>query len=331
MKHLFTTLFILFGFTLSAQETIIALWDFTNESGGLTETTYTGEGNKNIGNFLNGNVVDPVLDDNAVTVDDDGSSSGFSAKYLEGLDLGGSGKVHLSIAYKSWDITTASTSHFQLRVRDASNNNIATLKLEENKVSGNPDPDLKARIISNVYAANANGTQKSGGHFGPNTLINDSTQNVGITLDFDNNTYEIWNGAPTGEFFYNFGGVSGATPEAITGVKIDHLQISMKLLGAGDNYVIDQVKISTGEYENTLSKRSMSDADFSIYPNPVKDHIIISNASINDTVELFNVVGKHVKSIRIQSQNEKIDVSTLKSGVYFARLNNGNAFKILKK
>ena len=75
----------------------------------------------------------------------------------------------------------------------------------------------------------------------------------------------------------------------------------------------------------------MSDADFSIYPNPVKDHIIISNASINDTVELFNVVGKHVKSIRIQSQNEKIDVSTLKSGVYFARLNNGKAFKILKK
>jgi hypothetical protein len=68
-----------------------------------------------------------------------------------------------------------------------------------------------------------------------------------------------------------------------------------------------------------------------IYPNPAQDFVYIDNANIDDNVNVFNVVGKRVMSFKIETENQAVDITDLKSGIYFLRLNNGLATKLLKK
>ena len=62
-----------------------------------------------------------------------------------------------------------------------------------------------------------------------------------------------------------------------------------------------------------------------------QDFVFIDNASIDDNVNVFNVVGKRVMSFKIETENQQVDIKELKSGIYFLRLNNGQATKLLKK
>ena len=84
-------------------------------------------------------------------------------------------------------------------------------------------------------------------------------------------------------------------------------------------------------YAQTLSLDSVNTLkEMSIYPNPVDDFIIIGNVNINDSVTIFNVMGQHVKAFTIQNENQQLDVSTLNAGIYFARVNNEQALKLIK-
>lgn len=84
-------------------------------------------------------------------------------------------------------------------------------------------------------------------------------------------------------------------------------------------------------YAQSLSLDSVNTLkEMSIYPNPVDDFIIIGNVNINDSVTIFNVMGQHVKAFTIQNENQQLDVSTLNAGIYFARVNNKQALKLIK-
>ena len=70
---------------------------------------------------------------------------------------------------------------------------------------------------------------------------------------------------------------------------------------------------------------------FTIYPNPADNFVILQNAKVGDKLELFDVVGKKVKSFNVESESQQLDISELKTGVYFARSNQLEAIKIIKK
>ena len=59
--------------------------------------------------------------------------------------------------------------------------------------------------------------------------------------------------------------------------------------------------------------------DISIYPNPAKDQIMIYNAN-GWKFTMLNTVGKTVLEGSISNQNQSINISDLKSGVYFMKL-----------
>lgn len=330
MKHsyiIYITL-LFFTFSLKGQETAVVFWDFSNTSAFFNKTggTYSGSGSDYIGGTMV--KVDGTQTAKAPKVEGDN----YSAKYVQGLGIN-SGKVHMSIAFKSWKLTAGTGNNIQLKLRDANNKSIATLKLEENKVSGNPDGD-KARIIGNVWNNTANGKQFQGGHFGSSSLTYSTPKNIGITIDFNNSSYEFWVDSPTSgaNFSFDFNSRSGSIPTSLATATIDHFQIvTLVSEGSEDNFVIDQIKISTGDYVNTLSFDGVLDQSFSLYPNPAQGFIVIGNAKVDDNLDIFNVVGKRVQSTHIESNNQQIDVSALKSGVYFARINNGQAIKLLKK
>jgi len=85
-------------------------------------------------------------------------------------------------------------------------------------------------------------------------------------------------------------------------------------------------------YSQPLSVEDLNLLDnIQIYPTPAQDFIFIDNANIDDNVNVFNVVGKRVMSFKIETENQQLDITELKSGLYFLRLNNGQAVKLLKK
>ncbi len=67
-------------------------------------------------------------------------------------------------------------------------------------------------------------------------------------------------------------------------------------------------------------------ADFRIYPNPVVDYAFISfeeNSAISGEISINNLIGQTVMSLEInqQSGQQQIDLSGLKSGIYFLSIN----------
>ncbi|WP_082050815.1 carbohydrate-binding protein [Neotamlana sedimentorum] len=80
---------------------------------------------------------------------------------------------------------------------------------------------------------------------------------------------------------------------------------------------------------------TLSNQDFKLqntvklYPNPVGNSINIINAQ-GASVSMFNVLGKQVLQKNIQSNSDLINMSGLKSGIYFAKISGGKT-TIIKK
>jgi len=75
--------------------------------------------------------------------------------------------------------------------------------------------------------------------------------------------------------------------------------------------------------------------DFKIYPNPTNDNFSIKTNKIIISIEFYNVSGKKVKIIDLKQNHKNIDVSDLKTALYFykAKVKDGTYFsgKILIK
>ena len=103
-------------------------------------------------------------------------------------------------------------------------------------------------------------------------------------------------------------------------------------VGTDDYIIIDQIKVSQGAYTNTLSDDKFVDGvSFNIYPNPANDFIFIENISIGSKVDLFNVLGKNIKSVEIESHNQRLDINGLNSGVYFVKVDGKAASKFIER
>ena len=71
--------------------------------------------------------------------------------------------------------------------------------------------------------------------------------------------------------------------------------------------------------------------NFEIYPNPAKDFINIKfSENSNNQFEIINIAGTKVKTIHVNNNTEKIDISGLKAGVYFIK-SNENIVKFIKQ
>jgi hypothetical protein len=243
-----------------------------------------------------------------------GSPNPFSALYLQGLAFTGP-VLHLSMSFKSWNLNTGAGDVFQIRMRNSSNTVVANFKLAEGS-GGNTG---KAQVSSQLYNG-GNGVFKNGGHFGPNSIDYSTDVNIGLTLDFTNGTYAIWTDNPAnGSAGFTWSAASVTGSHDFTGFgEIDHIQFNA-VLSSGSFVELDQIKLSTGSYENTVAAGNLSIPDyqktFSFYPNPTNDYLNIENQSLYSNFNIFNTLGKKIMSI--DDLSKPIDVSTLDPGLYF--------------
>lgn len=90
-------------------------------------------------------------------------------------------------------------------------------------------------------------------------------------------------------------------------------------------YCIDNVKI---DRENVTSTLNLSENKLEIYPNPADNYILL-----NEKAKLFEIINLTGKTVLIKNNiesNKKIDISTLNSGMYIIKINNGKDTKVFK-
>ena len=62
-----------------------------------------------------------------------------------------------------------------------------------------------------------------------------------------------------------------------------------------------------------------------VYPNPVKDKLVIKANKNIDMVEVYNMTGAVVLKQACNSDNVEVDVTALQNGIYFVKMTTGNA------
>ena len=96
----------------------------------------------------------------------------------------------------------------------------------------------------------------------------------------------------------------------------------------GEIFYVDNVSL---KYESALSIVDDKLNDFQVYPNPAEKFIMFNGIDDNSNVDLFNISGKLVKSMTINSRDNQIDVSDLSNGVYLVSINKNKTTLFVKK
>ena len=83
-------------------------------------------------------------------------------------------------------------------------------------------------------------------------------------------------------------------------------------------------------YDASLSSGSFDNANFTAYPNPVKDVLNVSYTSESSSVRGINTIGQEVISRNINATSTQVDMSELSAGTYIVNVTVGDSVKTLK-
>ena len=124
----------------------------------------------------------------------------------------------------------------------------------------------------------------------------------------------------------------------------NHKELSYSTKDVNDLIIVNVVavyendKTSAGVIDNILIDRptesiSENTTSLNIYPNPTNDKLYIETQTQTLTVEIYDVYGRRQKSIVNSQRSTVIDLSDLKSGIYFVKINTekGNIVKRIIK
>ena len=95
---------------------------------------------------------------------------------------------------------------------------------------------------------------------------------------------------------------------------------------ANNEFYVDDVTTSTG----ILSINDAEFKSFTIYPNPVTDILNIKTRDAVNKVSVYNVLGKLVYTATPNALSPTVNMSAMKTGVYFVEVTIGNATKTVK-
>lgn len=88
---------------------------------------------------------------------------------------------------------------------------------------------------------------------------------------------------------------------------------------------IDNVKLLSEGDDESINEKNIA---FEVYPNPVEDRLVISSDKNIEKVSIYTLNGIMISEMKYD--NEGIDVSELKSGVYMLMINDGKETSVRK-
>ena len=289
------------SFNLQAQETVIAVWDFAENSvagdihpdfasAANPDLTYLQAGGSGNNAFVNEDETGGDLDNSFTMSTTSANANAWSNYILNNLHLGptsgdptaGSGlvdnKFHFSVSFKEITIEPASGDKVTFIIKDANQGNGTNWRITGLQIAENTSGDggsLKASTMI-INGGSQNGTLKYAGHFGQTQGYTLTDLTIGVTVDYSAepngsirfwidspDTYSAGDGSAWGFKMYNSDGWANtngfpamtATPGAGAGLLnavVQMMQFAPVFQDAGSKMVLDQIKISTGTYENTV-------------------------------------------------------------------------------
>jgi trimeric autotransporter adhesin len=106
--------------------------------------------------------------------------------------------------------------------------------------------------------------------------------------------------------------------------------IDVQALNNAVYYRVKQVDLNgVYSYSSIIKLSNYQIGSLSIYPNPVKDMVIISGATIGGKAILTDISGKILQQITITQSTFSMDLSKYNSGVYILKTDNGITHKIV--
>jgi GH15 family glucan-1,4-alpha-glucosidase len=90
---------------------------------------------------------------------------------------------------------------------------------------------------------------------------------------------------------------------------------NLLITNSGWTFVGDTLNCVTVGIEKQTNKAS----NFKVYPNPTQGQLTIESTAVNRNAPLliYNIQGQKVRSIRLESKSQAIDLCDLLSGLYF--------------
>lgn len=88
--------------------------------------------------------------------------------------------------------------------------------------------------------------------------------------------------------------------------------------------------VANKTYANTSTERKKENI-LGVYPNPMKDFLVVSGASVGDNIIIYDLPGTIMKSYVAKSDKEVIDASTLNSGVYIISIEGKLKLQLIKE
>lgn len=76
-------------------------------------------------------------------------------------------------------------------------------------------------------------------------------------------------------------------------------------------------------YECTASLKNLDKTHLKVYPNPAADITTVSYDKIIESVEVYNINGRKIKTIAVQSKEARINLSNMASGNYILTIVSG--------
>lgn len=118
---------------------------------------------------------------------------------------------------------------------------------------------------------------------------------------------------------------------AVTNMNQNKFVIIPDLTVVGDGTAASTFYFDDIQNVATLSTKSIEIAGLSAYPNPSQDSWTVKTQNIKmSSIEVFDILGKSVISLKPEAVEARIDASQLKSGLYFAKIYTDKGFSSLK-
>jgi subtilisin family serine protease len=117
---------------------------------------------------------------------------------------------------------------------------------------------------------------------------------------------------------------------------LTNIEVMNRVRQSADRYSIPHEQYGYGlpNFQDAYSTiLNVSEKDFikstSIYPNPANNSINIVSKATNLSVEVYNIIGKKVLEIK-ELKSNRVDVSSLKTGIYILKVKNDSQYKTIK-
>lgn len=193
------------------------------------------------------------------------------------------------------------------------------------------------QITVNTTTSNISTTTTASGCTSPPSNVINVTVNPLPVVTFDNlasicdtaSPLLLNTGTPVGGSYSGLGVISGSFDPGI--VSLGAHTITYTFTNANNCIGNDQATITVVSCEGSGVEEAILNG-FIIFPNPTQDFIYLKGEKLSSytTIEIINLDGKVVKSIKIDASEMKVSVEGLASGSYNVRISNADKEVIQK-